>query len=116
MDISIESYYDKVTKDIGFSVVNCYSNLEHGVCTEQDCVSCPRRKLVEDCYNELSSADKIRVHNEVVKHSVLFKPKKMSRDDKLAYLSILLVIPATPIVIGFFYLIVCLIDSLFWRC
>lgn len=116
MDISIESYYDKVTKDIGFSIVNCYSNLEHGVCTEHDCASCSRRKLVEDCYNELSSADKIRVHNEIVKHSVFFKPKKMSRDDKIKYLSILLIIPLTPILIGVSYLIIWLIDFLLWRC
>lgn len=114
MNINIESYYDKVTKDIAFNAVQCYSCLENGICKEQDCPSCETYQLLNDCYNELSAADKIKTQNEMVRHSIFIKPKKWSKDKLLRHLSILLIIPLVPIVFGFNYLIYLFSTWLCW--
>lgn len=118
MNINIESYYDKVTKDIAFNAVQCYSCLENGICKEQDCPTCETYQLLNDCYNELSAADKIKTQNEIVRHSIFIKPKKWSKDDKIRYLSILSIFSLIPIVFGliwgFGYLLCLVIEWLGW--
>lgn len=118
MNINIESYYDKVTKDIAFNAVQCYSCLENGICKEQDCPTCETYQLLNNCYNELSAADKIKTQNEIVRHSVFIKPKKWSKDDKIKNLCIFLIIPLGPIVMGllwgFVYLLSSVFEWLFW--